>query len=76
MAIEDFGGNIAGSPIELVDGDLRNEAEQAGRIRDWFEGGKVDMVIDVPNTAAALEVIKAAKASTRSRHFDPGSARI
>jgi branched-chain amino acid transport system substrate-binding protein len=78
MAIEDFGGNVAGSPIELVDADTRNEAEQAGRIaRDWFEGGKVDMVIDVPNTAAALEVIKAAKASNKIAIISAGgSARI
>ncbi|HEX3169678.1 MAG TPA: ABC transporter substrate-binding protein, partial [Burkholderiales bacterium] len=64
MAIEDFGGSIAGFPIELLDADHHNEADQAGRIaRDWLERGKVDMVVDVPNSAAALEVIKAAKAS-------------
>ena len=78
MAIEDFGGNIAGSPIELVDADHHNEADQAGRIaRDWLVGGKVDMVIDVPNSAAALEVIKAAKASNKIAIISSaGSTRI
>jgi branched-chain amino acid transport system substrate-binding protein len=66
MAIEDFGGSVGGSPIELLEGDTRNDAEQAGRIaREWLEGGKVDMVVDVPNSAAALAVVKAAKASNK-----------
>ena len=78
MAIEDFGGSIAGFPIELLDADHHNEADQAGRIaRDWLERGKVDMVVDVPNSAAALEVIKAAKASGKIAIISTGgSARI
>jgi branched-chain amino acid transport system substrate-binding protein len=78
MAIEDFGGSVGGSPIELLEGDTRNEPEEAGRIaRDWLGAGKVDMVIDVPNSAAALAVVKAAKAANKIAMISSGgSARL
>lgn len=61
MAIEDFGGTLLGAPIRLVFADHENSPAVAARIaRDWMQKNKVDLVVDVPNSNAALEVVKAA----------------
>ncbi|HEV7370336.1 ABC transporter substrate-binding protein [Arenibaculum sp.] len=57
MAAEEFGGNIAGAPIEIVVGDHQNKADiAANTARQWVDTDNVDVVADVPNSAAALAV--------------------
>jgi len=57
MAIEDVGGAIAGKKIEMISGDHQNKADLASSIaRQWFDTEKVDVIADVPNSAAALAV--------------------
>lgn len=66
MAIEDFGGKVLGVPVELVSADHQlSPATAKGTARDWMENDKVDMIVDVPNSTAAVEVIKLAKALNR-----------
>lgn len=57
MAIEDFGGKVAGMPIELVYADHQNKADIGVNVaRQWFDTDNVDAVLDVPNSAVALGV--------------------
>lgn len=66
MAIEDFGGKVLGMPIELVEADHQLSPQLAASIaRDWMRNGKVDLVLDVPNSAAAVEVTRAARELNR-----------
>ena len=38
MAVEDFGGNVFGRPIEVIDADHQNKADLASAIaRGWFD---------------------------------------
>ena len=57
MAIEDFGGSMGGTPIEVVSADHQNKPDVGSAIaREWFSIGGVDMIIDMPNSAVALAV--------------------
>ena len=43
MAVEDFGGNVLGMPIEVVSADHQNKADIASATaREWFENQHVD----------------------------------
>ncbi|WP_127088265.1 ABC transporter substrate-binding protein [Aquabacter cavernae] len=62
MAIEDFGGKVAGMPIELVSADHQNKADIGVNVtRQWFDTDHVDVIMDVPNSAVALGVAGIAK---------------
>jgi len=57
MAVEDFGGKMFGSPIEIVSADHQNKADiGANKAREWFDTGKVDMAIEMLNSAVGLAV--------------------
>jgi branched-chain amino acid transport system substrate-binding protein len=59
MAIQDFGGKVLGKPVEMVYADHLNKADiGAAKAREWFDTGKVDMVLDMPNSAVAVAVQK------------------
>lgn len=62
MAIEDFGGNVLGKPIELVYTDTQNKPDiAAAKARQWFDVDGVDMVTDLPASGLALAVSKLAE---------------
>ncbi|MEW6149236.1 MAG: ABC transporter substrate-binding protein [Pseudomonadota bacterium] len=62
MAIEDFGGQMFGKPIEMVSADVLNKADVASTIaRKWWETEGVDMIIDLPTSATALAVMELSK---------------
>ena len=62
MAIEDFGGSMFGTPIELVTADVLNKPDIAASIaRKWYENEGVDMIIDLPTSATALAVMELSK---------------
>ena len=49
LAIEDFGRNVLGQPVELVFGDHQNKPDVGGNIaREWYERDGVDVILDVP----------------------------
>ncbi len=57
MAVEDFGGSVNGTPIEIVFADHQNKADIGSQVaRQWFDVDKVDVIVDVPNSGVALAV--------------------
>jgi len=57
MAVEDFGGTVLGQPIEIVSADHQNKVDIGVSIaRRWYENEKVDLILDVPNSAIALAI--------------------
>lgn len=57
MAIEDFGGELLGHPIEVVSADHQNRGDLASTIaRQWFDDENVDAIFGLGNSAAALAV--------------------
>ncbi|WP_207477169.1 ABC transporter substrate-binding protein [Arenibaculum pallidiluteum] len=57
MAAEEMGNAIDGKPIEIVVADHQNKADiAANTTREWIDASQVDVVADVPNSAAALAV--------------------
>jgi branched-chain amino acid transport system substrate-binding protein len=57
MAAEEFGNAIGGAKIEIVVADHQNKADiAANAARQWIDTDKVDVIADVPNSAAALAV--------------------
>lgn len=78
MAIEDFGGKVAGKPIELVYADHQNKPDiAASKAREWFDREKVDAILDVAASAPALAVAEIAREKNRVVVFSgPGSARL
>jgi branched-chain amino acid transport system substrate-binding protein len=57
MAVEDAGGTMLGKPVEIVFADHQNKSDIGAAVaRQWFDVGKVDMVIGFDNSAVALAV--------------------
>ncbi|PWC75133.1 ABC transporter substrate-binding protein [Azospirillum sp. TSH64] len=57
MAVEDFGGNVLGRPVEVLSADMQNKPDVASNIvRSWFDVDGVDMVTDIPVSSVALAV--------------------
>src|ERR1700749_2631361 len=51
MAVEDFGGQMFGQPVEVVFADVLNKPDVAASIaRRWWENEGVDMIIDLPTS--------------------------
>lgn len=57
LAIEEFGGQVLGEKIELVFADHQQKPEVGLSIsRQWLDEGRVDVILDVPNSGIALAV--------------------
>src|SRR5215813_6053174 len=57
MAVEDFGGRVAGRKIEVISGDHQNKTDMGAQIaRRWLDNEGVGMIVDLPNSAIALAV--------------------
>ncbi len=66
MAIEDYGGKVAGAKIELLDADHLNKPDVGSAVaREWFDQKGVDMVTDLQNSAIALAVSDLAKTKNK-----------
>ena len=66
MAVEDFGGQVLGQPVEIVYADHKNRADvAAATAREWFDAGKVDALMDVTASPPALAVAKVAREKNR-----------
>jgi len=62
MAIEEFGGSMFGTPIELLTADPQNKPDTAASIvRKWYENDGVDMIVDMPTSATALAGMELSK---------------
>ncbi|MBK1668580.1 ABC transporter permease [Rhodovibrio sodomensis] len=59
LAVQDFGGEIKGRPIEILSADHQNKPELGASIaREWIEVDGVDVIVDVPTSDVALAVQK------------------
>jgi branched-chain amino acid transport system substrate-binding protein len=57
MAVEDFGGKVLDKTIEVIAADHQDKPDVASTIaRQWYEVEKVDVILDVPVSAAGLAV--------------------
>ena len=78
MAIEDFGGQLLGKPIELVSADHQNKADISSNIaRKWFDEEGVSVIADLVSSSTALAVMPLAKAKNKITLLSgPGSSKI
>jgi branched-chain amino acid transport system substrate-binding protein len=61
MAIQDFGGSVAGKKIELVSADHQNKPDVAAtKAREWFDTQGLDMLIGGTNSGTNLAMAKVA----------------
>jgi len=78
MAAAEFGNAINGKPIEILVADHQNKADIAANLpRQWLDRDQVDVIADVPNSAAALAVQEVTR--DKGRIFlmsGPGSTRL
>ena len=57
MAAADFKGKVKGKPIEVIGADHQNKPDVGSSItREWYDTGKVDVIVDVPTSSVALAV--------------------
>jgi branched-chain amino acid transport system substrate-binding protein len=57
MAVEDFGGTVAGKPIRVISANHQLKADiGAGIARQWYDVDEVDLIADVPVSAVGLAV--------------------
>src|SRR5260221_5495615 len=66
MAVEDFGGTVAGRKIEVVSAIHQHKPDIGSAIaRRWYETEQVDLILDVPLSAVGLAVQEVARASKK-----------
>ncbi|SNY96334.1 ABC transporter substrate-binding protein [Halomonas sp. hl-4] len=59
MAVEDFGGSVNGTPIEIFSADDRNSADVgANAVREWVDEDNVDMVAGLVASSVSIAVTK------------------
>src|SRR5262245_58192315 len=57
MAAADFNGKVKDKPIEVIGADHQNKPDVGSSIaREWYDTGKVDVIVDVPTSSVALAV--------------------
>lgn len=57
MAIDDFGGKVAGREIQLLSADHQNKADIGANIaREWYDQQNVRAIFDTTNSAVTLAV--------------------
>ncbi|MEO8487279.1 MAG: ABC transporter substrate-binding protein [Betaproteobacteria bacterium] len=62
MAVEDSGIEKRGYKVEIVSADHQNKADVGAAIaRQWYDTDKVDVIVDVPQSAVALAVNQVTK---------------
>ena len=62
LAVEDFGAAAKGMKVEIISADHQNKPDVGSNIANsGFDVDKVDMIIDIPNSAVALAVSEVAK---------------
>jgi branched-chain amino acid transport system substrate-binding protein len=62
MAVDEMGGKIGKTPIELIYADHQNKPDiGAGIARQWFDADHVDAIVDVPTSSVALAVAQVVK---------------
>jgi branched-chain amino acid transport system substrate-binding protein len=66
MAVEDMGGQVLGTAVQVYGGDHKHDVPTAlGIAENWFKNDHVGMVVDMPNSTIALAVQKFATERNR-----------
>jgi branched-chain amino acid transport system substrate-binding protein len=66
MAVEDFGGKVAGVPIEVISANHQLKPDVGSEIATrWYDVEKVDLILDVPVSAVGLAVQEVARKKQR-----------
>ncbi|QIL43345.1 ABC transporter substrate-binding protein [Acidovorax sp. HDW3] len=66
MAIDDFGGQVLGKPIELLSADHQNKADiAASKAREWIDTQGLTMLFGGTNSGTALAMAKIAEEKKR-----------
>ena len=66
MAAEEFGGTVAGAPIEIIVADHQNKVDVGASIaRKWFDSDGVDLITDITNSAVSLAINELMKDNDR-----------
>lgn len=61
IAAKDFGGTVLGKPIEVVSADMQSKPDLAVQLaQQWYDVDGVDVIVDVPASAAAITIQKMA----------------
>lgn len=67
LAVEDFGGKVAGVPVEVVFADHQNKADVGSALaREWFDQKGVHAIVDLPYSQIAIAVVEIAKQKDRA----------
>jgi branched-chain amino acid transport system substrate-binding protein len=62
MAVEEMGGKIGDTPIEVVFADHQNKPDVGSNVaRQWIDVDGVDVIVDVPTSSVALAVSQVVK---------------
>jgi branched-chain amino acid transport system substrate-binding protein len=62
MAVADFNPAAKGMKVEIIAGDHQNKPDIASSLANsWFDVDKVDVIVDLVNSGAALAVSEVAK---------------
>jgi branched-chain amino acid transport system substrate-binding protein len=62
LAVEEFGGKVAGKPIQIISADHQNKADISSNIaRQWFDTEGVDAIADLVTSSTALAVQEVAR---------------
>ncbi|MFT4012259.1 MAG: ABC transporter substrate-binding protein [Paracoccus sp. (in: a-proteobacteria)] len=57
MAVEDFGGKVLDTPVEIVSADHQNKADIASNIaRQWYDTEQVDSIMELTTSSVGLAV--------------------
>ncbi|MFT3688726.1 ABC transporter substrate-binding protein [Paenirhodobacter sp.] len=57
IAVEEFGGTVAGVPIEIIFADHQNKPDVGAALANrWIDTEQVDAIADVPTSSVALAV--------------------
>ena len=57
IAAKDFGGEVIGKKIEVISADMQSKPDLATQIAtEWYDNGGVDVIVDVPASAAAITI--------------------
>jgi len=67
MAVEDFGGKVAGVPVEVISANHQLKPDIGSEIATrWYDIEKVDLILDVPVSAVGLAVQEVARKKQKS----------
>lgn len=67
MAVADFGSQVGGRPVEVLVGDMLMKPDAAAQMAArWYDVERVDVIVDLPLTSAAMAVLEVARSRRKA----------